>query len=143
MFKGITFALSACFIWGLIFIVPQFMTGFTSIEVALGRYFLYGIISSLIFCKDKFQGACSYGKDIWIKALYFSLISTIGYYTSVVLALRYSTPAVCALILGISPISIAFYGNWKQKETTFRSLIFPSLLILIGLVIINIPHLEE
>lgn len=143
MYKGIAFALGACFIWGLIFIVPQFMTGFTSIEVALGRYFVYGIISSLIFCKSKFQGTCRHPRGIWVKALYFSLASTIVYYTFVVLALRYSTPAICALILGISPITIAFYGNWKQRETTFKSLIIPSALILIGLVIINVPHLEE
>ena len=142
MIKGIVFALGACFIWGLIFVVPQFMTGFTSIEVALGRYLLYGIISSLIFCKSKLQGTCRYPREIWIKALYFSLISTIGYYTCLVLALRYSTPAICALVLGISPIVIAFYGNWKQKETAFRSLAIPSILILLGLVIINIPHIE-
>jgi drug/metabolite transporter (DMT)-like permease len=142
MFWGIVFALCACFIWGLIFVVPQFMTGFTAIEIALGRNLVYGIVSCLIFAKAQWQRSCRYPRSIWLKALYFSIISTIGYYTFLVLALRFSTPAVCALILGISPITIAFYGNWKQKETTFRSLIIPSLLILIGLAIINIPHLE-
>jgi len=143
MIRGVAFALGACFIWGLIFIVPQFMSGFTSIEVALGRYFMYGMISGLIFCRSIFQGKCRHSRAIWTKALYFSLVSTIGYYTFVVLALRYSTPAICALVLGISPITIAFYGNWRQKETTFRSLIVPSVLILIGLVIINIPNIKE
>jgi drug/metabolite transporter (DMT)-like permease len=142
MYKGIAFALGACFIWGLIFVVPEFMTGFSSIEVALGRYLFYGIVSSIIFFRLKWQGRCCYPQTIWIKALYFSLASTFVYYTFLVLALRYSSPAICALILGISPITIAFYGNWQKKETSFRSLIIPSLLILIGLVIINIPHLE-
>ena len=95
MFKGVVFALGACFIWDLIFIVPQFMSGFSSIEVALGRYLMYGVVSSLFFCKSLFQKTCRYPRSIWIKALYFSLISTIGYYTFVVLALRYSTPAIC------------------------------------------------
>jgi drug/metabolite transporter (DMT)-like permease len=142
LYKGVAFALGACLIWGLIFVVPQFMTGFSSIEIALGRYLFYGIISSLIFLKAKAQGTCCHSQSIWIKALYFSLISTIGYYTFVVLALRYSSPAICALILGVSPVTIAFYGNWQQKETSFRSLITPSVLIFAGLVIINIPHLE-
>ncbi|HEY2809969.1 MAG TPA: DMT family transporter [Rhabdochlamydiaceae bacterium] len=143
MLLGVVFALAACFIWGLIFVVPQFLSGFSSIEVALGRYCFYGIVSCLIFCKLKFQGRCKYPRSIWVKSLYFSLISTIGYYTFVVLALRYSTPAICALVLGISPITIAFYGNWKQRETTFKSLILPSLLILLGLAIINVPHLAK
>lgn len=143
MYKGIVYALGACFIWGLIFVVPQFMTGFSSIEITLGRYFFYGIISSLIFFKSFCQKTCRHSQAIWIKALYFSLVSTIGYYTFVVLAMRYSSPAICALILGVSPISIAFYGNWQQKETSYRSLMIPSLLILVGLVIINIPHLKS
>jgi drug/metabolite transporter (DMT)-like permease len=143
MVRGVVFALGACFIWGLIFVIPPFMTGFTSLEIALGRHLLYGTVSSLIFCKLHFQHKCRYPISIWIKAVYFSLISTIGYYTCVVLSLRHSTPAVCALILGISPVTIAFYGNWKQKETPFKSLIGPSLLIVLGLGIINIPHLQE
>lgn len=142
MLKGVVFALIACFIWGLIFIVPQFMEGFSSIEVALGRYLFYGIVSTLIFFKSTCQGKCRHPRGIWIKALYFSLASTIGYYTFLVLALRYSTPAVCALVLGISPITIAFFGNWKHKETTFKSLIVPSILIVLGLVIINAPYLK-
>lgn len=72
----------------------------------------------------------------------FSLISTIVYYFSVVLALRYSTPAVCTLILGISPITIAFYGSWKEKNFCFKSLIPTSLLIILGIVIVNIPKFQ-
>jgi len=70
MVQGILFALGACLIWGLIFIVPQFMTGFSSIEVALGRYLFYAIISSLFFLKAFAQGKCRYSQSIWIKALY-------------------------------------------------------------------------
>ena len=138
LYKGIAFALGACFVWGLIFIVPYFMPEYTSIEIVIGRYLFYGSASCLMFLKAKCQGGCKYSKAIWLKALYFCLIATIGYYTFLVLAVRYSSPDICALILGISPIAIAFYGNWKQRETTFKSLILPSVLILIGLIILNI-----
>jgi drug/metabolite transporter (DMT)-like permease len=141
MKKGIILALTACFIWGWIFVVPQFMGGFSSVEICLGRYFVYGILSLGIFCKNIFKGTFRFDLAIWIQALYFSLACTIVYYICVILALRNTTPSVCALILGISPITIAFYGNWKQKEINFRNLIFPSLLILAGLGIINAPHL--
>jgi len=139
---GIIFALCACFVWGLIFVVPQLMTGFLSIEVALGRYLVYGIMSSLLFLRAFLNKECRYPKAIWLRALGYSLVITFGYYTFVVLSLRYSSPAICTLILGICPITIAFYGNWQQKDTYFKSLIIPSILIVIGLVIINIPHLR-
>ncbi len=140
MIKGIIFALAACFIWGLIFVVPGFMTGYSALEVALGRFTVYGMVSALIFLRGKSVGRCRFPLSIWFKALYFSLFATLGYYTFLVLALRYATPAICALVLGISPITIAFYGNWREKEIPFKTLILPSILIMIGLVIINLPH---
>lgn len=143
MFKGVVFALLACFIWGLIFVVPQFMDGFSSIEVALGRYFFYGLISSLILCRAFFRSSFQYPRSIWFKALVFSFFTSFGYYPFVVLSLRFSTPAICTLLLGLSPITIAFYGNWKQKEGDFRFLILPSIMILFGLLIINAPQIME
>lgn len=142
MLQGIIFALGACFIWGFIFIVPQFMEGFTPIEIALGRYLFYGIVSLLIFCKLSLQGLCRHPFSIWLKAAGFSVAITVGYYTWVVLAMRFCSAAVCALVLGVAPIVIAFYGNWKNKEASYTSLILPSLLILIGLVMINVPRLH-
>ena len=136
MFKGVVFALSACFIWGLIFIIPQFMESFSSIEIVFFRYLFYGGISLLILLK----GIGSYPLSVWVRAFFLSLLA--GYYLWVVLAIRYTSPEICALILGISPITIAFYGNWKQKEGSFKRLIIPSILILIGLIMINAPKIE-
>ncbi len=140
MIKGVVFALGACCIWGLIFVVPGYMQGFSSVEVAMGRYIFYGAISSLILINAKIQGKCRYPLSIWMRALFFSLAATFGYYIFVIYALRYASPAICTLILGISPISIAFYGNWKEKECSYKKLVIPATLIFIGLIIINAPH---
>ncbi len=143
MFKGVAFALGACCIWGLIFVIPQFIEGFSFIEIVLGRYFFYGFISAFFLLKAKLKRSFSFPLSIWARAFLFSFLTTIGYYTCVVLSLHYTTPAICALVLGISPISIAFYGNWKQRECSFKTLIFPSCLILLGLFVINAPHFKE
>lgn len=143
MIRGILYSLAACFVWGLIFIVPQFVKDFSSIEIALGGYLVYGLLSTCLYLKSKFRKQCHYPKSIWTKALFYSLVSTIIYYTCIVLALRHAAPALCAIILGISPITIAFYGNWKEKEYSFKQLILPSILIFFGLVIINISHFER
>lgn len=139
---SIVFAIMACFVWGLIFVVPAWMTDFSSIEVALGRYCVYGSISLLIYLKMALVEKLHYARAIWLKALFFSLICTFVYYVALVLGVRYASPAICAMVIGICPIAIAVMGNWKQKETRFRDLLFPSLLIVTGLVIINVPHLQ-
>jgi drug/metabolite transporter (DMT)-like permease len=142
MVRGFFFALTACFIWGWIFVIPQFLEGFSVLEICLGRYFVYGILSLGILLKDLLSlKPYRYGLSIWRRALFFSLSCTIVYYTCVILALRHSKPAICSLILGISPIAIAFLGNWKTKEAPFKSFILPSLFILSGLALIHVPHL--
>ncbi len=139
IFRGVVFALGACFVWGLIFVVPQFMQGFSSIEVSLGRYLFYGIISLPLLLRG-FYTKLKFPLVIWLKSLYFSLMATMVYYTALVLALRYASPAVCALILGISPITTALYGSFKEKEYRYKNLIIPSVLLIIGLVFINLPY---
>jgi drug/metabolite transporter (DMT)-like permease len=136
MFTGITLALSACFIWGLIFIVPLFMEGFNAIEIATSRYFFYGAGSLLFFLKKRGR----YSAYVWKISFLNSFVALI-YYPCVVLGLFYATPAMCALILGTAPITIAVYGNWKEKECSYRSLVFPSVFIFLGLLMVNAPEL--
>jgi drug/metabolite transporter (DMT)-like permease len=136
--KGIVYALAACFLWGLISVVPLYMKGFTPVEITFGRFLIYGTVSCLFFLKIYCQGRGRYPFPMWWKALVFSLGCILCDYFFV-LSLRYSNPAISTLIIGVSPITIAFYGNWKQKECSSKSLIFPSILILTGLVVINAP----
>jgi drug/metabolite transporter (DMT)-like permease len=141
--RGSSYALAACIIWGLIFVVPLFMEGYTPIEIAIGRYFTYGIFSSAILFRICIQKGKIYPFSIFLRAIGYSFACSVGYYIFVILSMRYSSPAICTLILGVSPITIAFYGNWKQKECSYRSLMIPSILICIGLAVINTPSILE
>lgn len=142
MIKGIIFALTACFIWGMIFIIPRFMQGFDAFETALGRHFIFGLLSVCLFLFS-WKTAKTASLKMWKAAFLYSLVANIIYYSCVVFSVRYSSPAIAALIQGMSPIVIAFYGNWKEKACNFRDLIFPTVLILFGLVLINIPAFQQ
>lgn len=137
--KGIFYALGACLVWGLIFVVPQFMSSFNAIEIAVGRYLVYGIASLLFFIKIKQR----YPFVVWKKAFLYSFIFCVGYYPCLIMGLRYASPAISALLMGMGPITIALYGNLKQKECSFKSLIFPSIFIFLGLVFVNAPALQN
>ncbi len=141
MLKGILLVLSACFVWGLIFIIPGFMSGFSPLEVALGRYFFLGIISC-IFLLGKGNWR-KFSWPIWRQAILYALSVNILYYFSLVSGLRYSSASVIALIAGISPITIAFYGNWCQQEGSYRQILIPSLFIGCGLICVNWPALTS
>ena len=142
MLFGILFALAACFIWGLIFVIPKMMFGFSAVEVAMGRYFCLGIVSLLLVLCSRPKDYLRLPWKFWKTALLFSLVVNIGYYTSLVIALRYSSPSVIALMMGICPITISVFGNFVEKECSYRSLLLPGMMISLGLILVNIPAFE-
>lgn len=147
MVLGILFVLGACFVWGLIYIIPEMLIGFSPVEVAMGQYFFFGLVALALLLFGKNWKHIRHGPQIWIKALYFALISNVIYYIMLVLGIRYASPSVAALIYGTSPIVISFYGSWREGHASYKSLIIPTFLIAIGLVMINweaitlrVPH---
>lgn len=140
---NVFFALAACFIWGLIFVIPQFLTGSSAIEVAIGRYFFYGLISLSILLYNPLRMTSKLPSTIWFKALKFSLMTNIVYYTAIVLGLRYASPSITALIIGLSPIAISIYGNFVEKTGSLKNILIPSLLIVLGLVLVNVAAFSD
>jgi len=137
MVKGLILALSACFLWGLIFVLPTFLTDYSSVEIALGRYFFYGLISLIFFGSFCFKKLIQHPAHVWLKAVWFALIANIFYYMALVLGVKYAGAGISTLITGIAPLSIAFYGNWLKNECSFSKLVIPTFLITIGLFTVN------
>lgn len=137
MLKSILLVFSACFVWGLIFVIPGLMIGFSSLEIALGRYFFLGITSCIFLLIKGLHTWQKFSWSIWRQAISYALLVNILYYFSLVTGLLYSSASVIALLLGISPITITLYGNWRQKECAYRQLILPCVLIGCGLFCVN------
>lgn len=137
MLKGVLFILSACLIWGLNFIVPGLMTGFSPLEITLGGFFFLGVLSCSLMLGQGVDKWRAIPRTIWLQAIFFALVVNILYYLSLATGLRYSNASVIALLMGLSPITISFYGNWRQKECRNRVLVLPSVMIGSGLICVN------
>lgn len=144
MFLGFFFALAACFLWGAIFVVPQYLPEFSLMEVALGRYAAYGLLSLVLFLfKGPRYFLKRYPLKAWKTAFTFALVANIIYYIGVVIGLRFATPPITVLIVGMCPILAALYGNWEVKETSFRTLATPCLAIGFGIFLVNFTEINE
>jgi drug/metabolite transporter (DMT)-like permease len=137
MFMGTLFAICACFIWGTIFVIPQFLHEFSSLEIALGRYLAYGLISCVLFFRKGLFQLKNYPKNTWKTAFLFAIFSNLFYYPPLIIGIRYATAPVTVLIVGLCPLLVALYGNFKAKECSFRSLIIPAIWILAGILLVN------
>lgn len=137
MLKGVLLVLSACCIWGLNYVLPGLMTGYSALEVTLGGYFFLGVLSCLLMAGKGKEKWLSIPKKLWLRALGYSLVVNILYYLALVTGLRYSNASVIALLMGLSPITLSFYGNWRRKECSYRHLMLTSFFIGAGLVCVN------
>ncbi len=142
MLTGIVSILAATLCWGFVFVIPIFLVGFDPIEVTLGRFFFFGLISLIILLlKKRRLFHHSYSKH-WVKAFWFGLMSTLVCYSGMVFCMRYASPAITALIYGISPITIALFGNWQKKEYRYRDFLFPGILTIFGISLTNLKAFE-
>ena len=47
--KGIIYSIIAGASWGLAFIIPAMLVDFSSFDITIGRYFMYGLYSITLF----------------------------------------------------------------------------------------------
>lgn len=142
MLLGLFCALGACFVWGLIFVIPHFLEDYSPLEVALGRYFSYGVLSLALLFRNGVGVFRKISLKAWGMAIFFGLISNFLYYTGVVVGLRYATAPITVLILGMCPILVALYGNLRERECSFRSLVIPCIWMAFGMILVNFSEID-
>ncbi|MBM4764812.1 DMT family transporter [Bacillus sp. B15-48] len=135
-FLGILFGMIAGAAWGLAFLIPNILSSFSSLEITLGRYFMYGSYSLLLFMIYK-TNPLHIPARVWSRALLYAFTGNIGYFFFLVLGIKYAGATITALIIGTLPIVISFVGNLLNKEFPFKILLIPACLILIGIFLLS------
>lgn len=142
MIVGFLFALAACFVWGLIFVIPSILVDYTPLEVVVGRYGFYGLLSVFLAFRKGFGPLRQYPLKAWAAAFIFAFISGVFYYVGIVIGIRYASAPVTVLIVGMAPIAIAFYGNWQTREVSFKSLVVPCIWMGFGMILVNAMEID-
>ena len=132
----ISYAIAVNCIWGLAFVIPQYLAEVNPALVALGRYFIYGILSAgILFAAAR---TVDFARIPWMRAFAYAFIGHVGYYVILAWALSMGGVLVVAPIMATLPVSVAVVGNALNKELAFRRLIFPLLFILVGITCLRI-----
>lgn len=143
MFFGLLFATISCLLWGTIFIIPQFLPEFSTMEVALGRYFTYGVFSlTILTIAGPKKIMRKYPKAIWLKAFNFGLLANVIYYIGIVVGVRFATAAVTVLVVGLCPIFATIYGSRHEGAIPVRPFLLPCAAILFGIISVNITEVD-
>ena len=129
MLTGILAGLAAGALWGLVFVAPRMVSGFSPVDFTAGRFLSYGAFSLALMLLVP--------RTVWptrqqaIAALYLSVLGFTGYYLLLVLAIRDAGTEVPSLIIGTIPLWMMLLG--KPAGLRWGSLMPGLLLTVLGL----------
>jgi drug/metabolite transporter (DMT)-like permease len=136
MLTGVLAGLAAGGLWGLVFVAPRMVDGYGSVDLAAGRFVVYGAVSLLVcvFARRPFPNASQA-----LSAAGLSLLGFTGYYLLLVFAIRDAGTEVPSLIIGTIPIWVMLLG--KPGHLRWGALVPGIALTALGLLLMMSPSL--
>ena len=133
---GLLAGTGAGLVWGLAFLVPVLLPGWSAVGVTAGRYLAYGMLSlALLACQGR--AAWRLARQHWRAALAFAVTGNAGYYLLLVIGIQKIGAPVTDTIIGSIPVVVAVAGNWRAPALPWRRLALPAALSLAGLALIS------
>lgn len=140
MFAGITFALTAGLMWGLVFVMPLLLPDYPPALQSCGRYLAFGLIT-LPFAWIHRRALGQLSRADWKTALKLSVIGNLLYYLFLASAVQRAGGPMPTMIIGILPVAISLCANMLHHERDgllpWEKLVPALLLILAGIACVN------
>lgn len=142
---GISAALGAGLIWGLVFVAPLLLPDYPATLLSFGRYFAFGLVTLPIAWWQRAALRRLTRADWWL-ATRLSVIGNFIYYLTLAAAIQWAGAPLPTLIIGTLPVVIAVVSNLgnAQEHRFSWARLAPSLaLIAAGLLCVNADQLER
>jgi drug/metabolite transporter (DMT)-like permease len=138
MWHGVLCGLLAGAMWGMVFIVPEFLSAFTPLEMACGRYIAYGLIAASLMGMRLPPLLRRLDRNDIIAMVKHALAGNIVYYMLLALGVKLAGVAATSLIIGVLPISVTLMGHKDHGSVPLKQLVLPLLLVAAGIACINV-----
>ena len=146
MILGITFAVSACALWGLTYLLPLVLPEVDALTIALVRAAIMGLVSVFIWIKIRRAFCVLTGSD-WRQATALSLVGNLIQCWILLLSVAYAGVAVAGICFGMVPVLVALIANWQDKNhgkpfIDLSRLMLPLTGIVLGFIAVNFLELQ-
>ena len=146
---GVSFALAAGLMWGLVFIAPSLLPEYPAALLSFGRYLAFGLIALPLAWLDR-QRLAQLTRADWIEAAKLAAIGNIVYYLFLASAIQRAGGPLPTVIIGTLPVVIAISSNLRDHRRDGKLpwlRLLPSLLLIgAGIALVNqveIAHLRN
>lgn len=128
---GIVCGMGAGALWGLVFLAPELVHDFTPLQLAIGRYSAYGLISAALIAPRWRNLVGLLSRRDWLALTWLSLAGNTLYYILLSSAVQNAGIAVSSLVIGFLPVAVTIVGSRDAGAVPLRALV-PSLLRCVG-----------
>jgi drug/metabolite transporter (DMT)-like permease len=143
MLAGLSAALGAGLLWGLVFLTPLVLHDYPGFMLAVGRYLAFGVLALGLAWFDR-KALARLDRSDWIEAGKLALIGNLFYYATLASAIQLAGAPVPTLIIGTLPVVIAVSANLLERRrgggedsAPWVRLAAPLALILTGLLVVH------
>lgn len=135
---GVLCGLLAGALWGLVFIVPELLSDFSPLELAVGRYLAYGAMALALLLPRLRSLAGRLTRADYAALLRHALAGNLVYYMLLAMGVQYAGVGPTSLIIGMLPVVVTLLGRNDHGALPLRRLAIPLALVAAGIACINI-----
>ena len=143
MWTGVVCGLAAGAMWGMVFIVPELLSAFSPLEMAVGRYIAYGLIAFVLMLPRLGNLLGRLERSDYFALVRHALAGNIVYYMFLALGVKLAGVAPTSLIIGVLPIAVTLMGRNDHGAVPLRQLAMPLLVTAAGITCINIDVFQH
>ena len=141
MLAGLSAALGAGLLWGLVFIVPLLLPDYSGAMLAAGHYAAFGVLAIVLARADR-AALKRLTRADWIAAAKLALIGNMLYFAALASAIQLAGVTVPTMIIGTLPVAIAITakltsGDAADHGLPWARLLLPLTVIGLGLALVH------
>ncbi|MDG2535950.1 DMT family transporter [Sphingomonas sp. HITSZ_GF] len=118
-------------LWGLVFLAPELARAFGPLELTIGRYLAYGLISAALIAPRWRSLAPMLGSGEWRALGWLALLGNTLYYILLAGSVQLGGAAVTALVIGFLPVLVTIAGS-RARDAVPLARLAPSLLLCVA-----------
>ncbi len=134
---GIACGVGAGALWGLVFLAPELVSAFAPLQLTIGRYLCYGLLSVILIAPRWRKLTDRLGRPEWLALVWLSLAGNTLYYVLLSSAVQIGGIAMTSLVIGFLPVVVTIVGSRDQGAVPLRRLLPSLLLSVVGAVCIG------
>jgi drug/metabolite transporter (DMT)-like permease len=134
---GIACGAGAGALWGLVFLAPALASQFSPLQLTIGRYLCYGLISLWLIAPRWRMVVEHIGRREWLSLAWLALAGNTLYYILLSSAVQIGGIAMTPLVIGFLPVAVTIIGSRERNAVPLRRLALSLLLCAAGTLCIG------